>query len=121
MPFTSYGTRRVPTTTEKRRTGKLFPARSLAPRRTASRSDRIRTVLPVAMQFATDLLRHCVTRSHRSKETGISEPKTSHRIAPHRQTTRFRTILPLTVRFATDLLRHCVTRSERSKEPALLR
>ena len=30
MPFTSYGTRRVPTTTEKRRTGKLFPARSLA-------------------------------------------------------------------------------------------
>jgi hypothetical protein len=33
VPFTSYGTRRVPTTSEKRRTGKLFPARSSGPER----------------------------------------------------------------------------------------
>ena len=30
-------------------------------------SNRIRTIHPVAMQFATEMLRHCVTRSHRSQ------------------------------------------------------
>ena len=81
------------------------------PPRQATNSDRV----PLeSIQFATDLLRHCVTRSHRSKETGASEPKASHRIASHHQATQFRTIPPPAMQFATKLLRHCVTRSHRS-------
>ncbi len=49
---------------------------------------------------ATESLRHCFTRSHRSRATGA----------------RFRTIPPPAIQFATDLLRHCVTRSHRSKK-----
>jgi hypothetical protein len=45
-----------------------------------SSCDQFRTIPPRAMQFATDLLRHCVTRSHRPKETGAREPKATHRI-----------------------------------------
>jgi hypothetical protein len=76
------------------------------------------------MQFATELLRHCVTRSHRSKETGATEPKTLYRIVSHHQVTRFRTIPPANHAIRDKVaasLRHTVTSFRRQLDLILAR
>jgi hypothetical protein len=92
------------------RSKKTGPSLCSACPRFAPPSDQLRSRFPVSIQFATDLLRHCVTRSHCPGKTSAAEPTASERIASHDRSTRLRTIPPPAARFATDLLRHCVTR-----------